>query len=239
MHDHILVIDIETVSATATLEELDPRLQKQWERKCKWIQNPEELLPEELYKKRAGIYAEFGRVVCISLGFFSYLHSDGSNNWQLRVKAIYNDDEKALLQEFAEMISSKFDQRKTRFVSHNGKEFDLPFLCRRMLINGIALPDILQLAGKKPWENPHIDTLENWKFGDYKHYTSLELLTALFDIPTSKDDIDGSMVSQVYYEQGDLNRIAEYCCNDVVATAQLYLRMNLQALIAEENIHIV
>jgi 3'-5' exonuclease len=234
--DNILVIDIETVPIAVDYSELDPRLQVQWDKKSKWIPNPENLEKESLFSSKAGIYAEFGKVVCISLGYFI---RDEHHKTHLRIKAFYDEDERQLLTSFVSLVTTKFDQQKTKFVSHNGKEFDFPFICRRMLIHGIALPPILQLAGKKPWEIPHIDTLEFWKFGDYKHFTSLELLATLFDIPTSKEDIDGSKVGEVYYQENDLKRIARYCCNDVVVTAQLYLKLHAQPMIEKENIHIL
>ena len=190
--------------------------------------------PKELFEDRGGIYAEFGKIVSISVGFFTYTGPSLS----LRIKGFYGDDEKILLEEFNQLLA-KFDPAKLTLCAHNGKEFDFPYLCRRMLVNNIKLPVVLDTAGKKPWEVNHLDTMELWKFGDRKNFTSLELLAALFDIPTSKEAIDGSMVSTVYYEEADLKTISEYCNRDVLVTSQLLLRLNQQKIVKEENIHFI
>jgi predicted PolB exonuclease-like 3'-5' exonuclease len=156
----------------------------------------------------------------------------------LRIKGFYGDDEKVLLEEFNQLLA-KFDPNKLTLCAHNGKEFDFPYLCRRMLVNNIKLPAVLDTAGKKPWEVNHLDTMELWKFGDRKNFTSLELLAALFDIPTSKESIDGSMVSTVYYDDGDLQTISEYCNRDVLVTSQLLLRLNQQDIVKSENVHFI
>lgn len=234
--DKILVIDIETIRCTSTYDGLPKRLQDQWEKKAYQLNqySQTELTPDELFMERAGIYAEFGKVIVISVGFFVYQ----ADEWHFRVRALANDDEEALLKEFVALLE-KFDQKNLFLCGHNGKEFDFPYLSRRMLVNGISLPSILDLSAKKPWEVNHIDTMELWKFGDRKNFTSLELLAALFDIPSSKSDIDGSQVSQVYYEENDLERIAEYCSRDVVVTAQLLLRLKNEPFISENNIHFI
>lgn len=108
-----------------------------------------------------------------------------------------------------------------------------------MLINGLKIPKVLQLSGKKPWEINHLDTMELWKFGDHKHFTSLNLLAAIFDLPTPKGDLDGSKVREVYYQQKDLNRIARYCENDVITLAQVLLRFKGLPIIPSENITLV
>lgn len=230
----ILVIDIETIRCTSTYNELPEMMQKQWEKKAFTLRNQDEITPDEMYLERAGIYAEFGQVIVIAIGFYVYQEEE----WHFRVRSISNDTEKILLEEFVEVIS-KFKASNTYLCGHNGKEFDFPYLSRRLLVNGLLLPELLDTAGKKPWEVNHIDTMELWKFGDRKNYTSLDLLAAIFDIPSSKSDIDGSQVSQVYYEEKDLDRIAEYCARDVVVTAQLLLKLKGQPLINEKNIHIV
>jgi DNA polymerase elongation subunit (family B) len=232
--ENLLVLDIETVRSNNTYEEMSERLQAQWDRKSNFLRSEEEESPKELYEDRAGIYAEFGKVVSISVGFFTYVGPELS----LRVKALYNDDESILLNDFNELLQ-KFDSKNLTLCGHNGKEFDFPYLCRRMLINNIKLPPVLDTSGKKPWEVNHIDTMEMWKFGDRKNFTSLELLATLFDIPTSKDAIDGSQVSTVYYDEQDLEKIAKYCSKDVVVTAQLLLKLNQQPIIKEENIHFI
>ncbi|MEO9872428.1 3'-5' exonuclease [Ekhidna sp.] len=239
MHNHFqdfLIIDIETVSGNEDIEKLSPALKKHWERKAGFIRNPDDKTPEELYFDRSAIYAEFGKIIVIGIGFYHEVKGKQA----LRVKSIASHDEKELLTEFKNFIESKFDQDNLKLCAHNGKEFDFPYLCRRMLINDIKIPWSLNITGKKPWEVNHIDTMELWKFGDWKSFTSLDLLTAIFDIPSSKKDLDGSMVTKTYYEENDgLKRIEEYCRKDVVATAQLYLRLNNLPLIAQDQINIV
>lgn len=225
----ILFLDIETVPQYAAYNGLPERLRNLWDHKAERLQPPAgSLTPEEVYDK-AGIYAEFGKVICISVGYIK----DGT----IRIKSFAGDDEHEVLSGFRELLNTRF--RDFYLCAHNGKEFDFPYLCRRMLINGISLPASLDIAGKKPWEIPHLDTMELWKFGDYKHYTSLELLAAVFGIPTPKDDIKGSDVSRVYWQEKDLQRIVTYCQKDVVTIIQLYLRYQCMAMIPEERIVMV
>ena len=231
-----LIIDIETVSGNGNLEELSPQLAKHWERKAGFISNPADKSPHELYEDRAAIYAEFGKVIVIGMAFFHELNGKPA----LRVKSISSHEEKALLLEFKNFIESKFDQDHLKLCAHNGKEFDFPYLCRRMLLNDIKIPWSLNMTGKKPWEVNHIDTMELWKFGDWKSFTSLDLLTTIFDIPSSKTEMDGSMVTKTYYhEKEGLQKIEEYCRRDVIATSQLYLRLHNLPLIEERQINIV
>ena len=226
---NLLVIDIETVPQYSTHDEVPEHLQKLWEQKTQYQRKDH--TPEDYYE-RAGIWAEFGKIVCISAGIFTAGKDTG-----LRIKSFAGHDEKDLLTRFSAML---FNQPANLIlVAHNGKEFDFPYICRRLLINGLPFPPQLQLAGKKPWEIIHLDTMELWKFGDYKNYTSLNLLTAIFDIPTSKDDIDGSMVGHVYWNENQLERICTYCQKDVVATAQLIRRYRGEELIKDEMITIV
>ncbi len=234
LHD-ILFLDIETVAAQSSFEKLTPRFQSLWKKKSQFFKEAEFQTPEELYDK-AGIYAEFGKIVTIAVGYFV---SNENDTLQLRVKAFSSHDEKLLLQEFRELISKHFNSKKLRLCAHNGKEFDFPYIGRRMLINEVTIPDALNLSGKKPWEVPHIDTMELWKFGDYKHFTSLDLLAGLFGIESSKDDIDGSQVNEVYYKEGDLNRITEYCKRDVMVLAQVFLRLNQMPMLEKEHITIL
>lgn len=233
---HLLFLDIETVSSVPTFEDLNPRLQRLWEKKSKWLSKNEET-PSELFIEKAGIYAEFGKIVAISVGFF-FLNEQ--SELALRVKSIAYDDEKKLLLEFKDLLENKLkNPNQIRFVAHNGKEFDYPYICRRMLILGIDLPPILEIRDKKPWEIQHLDTMTMWKFGDYKNFTSLELLAAIFDLKTSKDDIDGSQVGRVYYEEKNLKRIAYYCSKDVALTAEVYLCLLNLERIKRENIIIL
>ena len=226
--EDVLFLDIETVPGTPDFDSLDKRMQELWIKKAEIIgRNMPDKTPDELYN-RAGIYAEFGKIVCISCGF-----SRGSS---FRLKSFYGDDEKDILFNFAQLLTRSYSSDKYKLCAHNGKEFDYPYIARRMLINGIKLPPILNLAGKKPWEVRHLDTMELWKFGDYKHYTSLDLLTAVFGIDTPKKDMDGSHVAEVYWKDKDVKRIAEYCEKDVIATAQLLRRYMGTPLIKPEHI---
>lgn len=227
----ILFLDIETVGCAEKYLQLSDRLKSQWGRKASFFKREEGQTDEDLFYEKAGIYAEFGKIIVISVGKYT---DDQNGELGLTVNYLANDDEKKLLTDFKSLVG-KHD-RATKLCAHNGKEFDFPYLSRRMLVNDLSLPSLLDFAGKKPWEIPHLDTMELWKFGDYKHYTSLDLLTAIFNIPSSKNDMDGSMVNRVYYRDKDLNKIAEYCMRDVVAIAQLYLKMKGLNLIPEANI---
>ena len=232
-YNKILFFDIETVPLTYEFKDLEERAQGLWDRKTRFLQQRDNLSPDELYEK-AGIYAEFGKVVCISMGFV--LQKGGET--QIRVKSIANENEKILLQEYIDLLNSYYNSPDFLFCAHNGKEFDIPFLCRRILINGLKLPFILNVSGKKPWEIKHLDTMELWKFGDFKNYTSLDLLTYIFNIPTPKDDMDGSQVAKVFYEEKNLDRIIHYCEKDVIATIQLFRKYQGDSIIDEEFIQI-
>jgi uncharacterized protein YprB with RNaseH-like and TPR domain len=230
--ENILFLDIETVPQCSDFYLLDETTRSLWEQKatpmCKDGQTP-----ESIYEK-AGIYAEFGKIVCISAGFV-YDQADGQPAF--RLKSCFSDDEQELLRSFSEMIRRfRMQHPNMLLCAHNGKEFDFPYIARRMLINGIALPSVLDVAGKKPWEVSFLDTMELWRFGDYKSYTSLKLLTHIFDIPSPKDDIDGSQVASVYWQEKDLSRIVRYCEKDVLAIAQLLFRYRGKELIAPENV---
>jgi len=220
--NNVLFLDIETVPLVYDYQQLNEPFKKLWD--LKW-QYHKDITPEQQYTK-AGIYAEFAKVVCVCVGYF--------NGKEFRLKSFYGDDEKILLEDFKSTLEKHFSGYA--LCAHNGKEFDFPFICRRMLINGISLPEILQIQGKKPWEVAHLDTLELWKFGDYKNYTSLQLLAAIFNIPTPKDDIDGSQVAKVYYEEKDLERIKTYCSKDVVTVARLLQKMRGEQALRDEQI---
>ncbi len=228
--EKVLFLDIETVPQVYEYANLDAKTAELYDAKTKFLQK-DGLTAAEVYEK-AGIYAEFGKIVCISVGI---LHEKSNGN-EIRIKTFAGDDEKELLLEFAELLNKRYNTPYHILCGHNAKEFDFPYIGRRMLINGIDLPGVLDIAGKKPWEVNHIDTLELWKFGDYKHYTSLSLLCHIFDIPTPKDDISGADVARVYYQEGDLSRITSYCQKDVVALIQLFLKFRNEPLIKEENI---
>lgn len=234
---NLLIIDIETAALTSDFEDLKPELQKHWERKASFLKNDEELTSDAFYTQRAGIYAEFGKVITVAFGIF---HENEAKELAIRVKSFSGHDEKELLLSVKTFLESKFDPESLKLCAHNGKEFDFPYLSRRMLIHGLRLPYVLDNSGKKPWEVNHLDTMEMWKFGDRKSFTSLDLLTTIFDIPSSKTDIDGSMVNHVYYhEENGLQRISRYCERDVVATAQVFLKLHALDLVKSENITIV
>lgn len=218
---NILFLDIETVACTDAYANLSERLKTQWARKASFFKREENQTDEDMFNQRAGIYAEFGKTIVIAVGKF---YEPEPGKLGLKTRCLSSDDEKKLLLDFKTLVE-KSDQTSLKLCAHNGKEFDFPYLSRRMLVNGIQLPDILNLSGRKPWETPHLDTMEMWKFGDYKHYTSLDLLATIFNIPTSKTEMDGSKVNHVYYSEKDLAKIATYCTGDVVALAQVYLKL--------------
>ena len=227
--ENILFLDIETVPENSSFNELSEEKQLLWEQKSKY-QRKEEFTPEEFYD-RAGIWAEFGKIICISVGYFVEKGDDKN----FRITSFYGDEVR-LLNDFKELLQEHFNQAKHLLCGHNGKEFDFPYIARRMLILGIKLPYKLDLFGKKPWEIPHLDTMELWKFGDYKHYTSLKLMANVLGISSPKDDMDGSMVRDVFYEKNDLDRIVTYCELDVVTTAQVFLRLRGDDLLVDEQV---
>lgn len=235
--DRVLFLDIETVPEHKNFEDLSMVRQKLWEDKSAYKRRYEAKDGEEIsakdYYDHAGIWAEFGKIICISVGYFNITAEDER---EFRIKSFYGDDEKELLEIFADLLNTYFNKPNKLICGHNIKEFDVPYMARRLLIHQIKLPQILNLFGKRPWEVPHLDTLELWKFGDYKHFTSLKLLTEILGIPSPKDDIDGSQVRGVYYDDGDLDRIAVYCEKDVIAVAQVLLRLAGKDILKEEEI---
>jgi len=237
----ILFLDIETASQHNSFDEMPEEWKELWQAKAAVLQKYHADISAELLYNRAGIYAEFGKIICISCGYLKGLNGGKT----LTLKSFCNDNEKELLQEFCEMLES-WTRNSDRFLcAHNGKEFDFPYLARRMTINGMKLPACLQVAGKRPWELPFLDTMELWKFGDYKSFTSLNLLAHTLGIPSPKDDMDGSMVSQMYWgaktpeeKRSNMRRIVEYCQKDVITVAQVYLRLQCEEMIAAHNIEI-
>lgn len=229
----LLVLDVETVSSSKSFDELPAAWQEMWVEKYSKT-SLANLSPAESYSQRAAIHAEFGKVVCISTGIF---YTDPEKGLCLRQKTIMNHDEKIVLEEFISLCD-RFSAKHQPFLfaGHNIREFDIPYLGRRMMYHHIPLPSYFQLQGKKPWESQMIDTMELWKFGDYKNYTSLKLLTAVLRVPGSKDDMDGSLVGEVYYKENDLEKIGRYCSKDVTAVAQVLLRFKNLTLLKEANI---
>ena len=229
----ILFLDIETVPRVSSYDELSDKEAAFWDKKSAHFRSETET-PADVYPK-AGIYAEFGKVICISVG----LMTNKSSSLGFRVKSFYGDDEMTLLQNFSGMLEKFSEKQGVYLCAHNGKEFDFPYIIRRLLINALPVPNLLNVSGKKPWEVPFLDTMELWKFGDHKHYTSLDLLAFKFGISTPKDDIDGSMVGKVYWEDQDITRIVHYCEKDVITVAQLYQSYRGQHLIHQDNIEYV
>jgi hypothetical protein len=222
--ENILFIDIETVPVQYNYNQLTPTEKELWDKKMFYMRDT---TPEQQYAK-AGIYAEFAKVVCIGLGFIS--------EGKFRTKAIAGDNEKEILQEFSNLLSQFFNTKEHYLCAHNGKEFDYPFLCRRLLVNKIPLPKLLQIQGFKPWEVKHLDTMEMWRFGDIKNFTSLNLLANLFNIPSPKDDIDGSEIAKVYYEEKNIERIKIYCIKDVITLVKIYQSLKGLEILTDDNI---
>lgn len=227
--EHILFLDIETVPQHASFEELDDEYKTLYADKTKYLRR-DDFTPEDYYE-RAGIWAEFGKIVCISVGYFK----NSGDSRQFRTTSFYGN-EKTLLIAFKNLIETHFNSSRHLLCAHNGKEFDFPYIARRMIVNDVNLPYKLNLFGKKPWEVPHLDTLDLWKFGDYKHYTSLKLLTKILGIPSPKDDIDGSQVRAVFYEEEAIDRIVTYCEKDTVAVAQILLRLRGEEILQDHEV---
>nr|WP_294786590.1 3'-5' exonuclease [uncultured Flavobacterium sp.] len=227
--NNILFLDIETVPEEENFNSLDAEMQSLWDSKTQY-QRKDDFSAEEFYD-RAGIWAEFGKIICISVGFF-IIKGDIRN---FRVTSFFGE-EKKILKDFSNLINNHFNQPQHLMCGHNSKEFDIPFIARRMIINQMPIPDKLNLFGKKPWEIPHLDTLELWKFGDYKHFTSLKLLTKILGIPSPKGDIDGSQVAHVFYVEKDIDRIVTYCEKDTIAVAQVFLRLRREDLLIDDEI---
>jgi hypothetical protein len=217
----LIFIDIETVPQYVAYGELSNAMKQLWTTKHSFLKSENESA-EDGYLKRAGVYAEFAKIICISIGLF---HTDKESKQRtFRVKSFSGDDEKKLLEEFTQLINKSFNTERFHFCGHNLREFDIPFICRRLLINRLPFPEILNVSGKRPWEMLDVDTLQLWKFGDYKNYTSLKLLAEVLGIPTPKDDIEGKDVCRVYWQENGLKRIVEYCEKDVITVARLLLR---------------
>lgn len=238
---NILFLDIETVSVAPAYDDLEDYFKPLWLHKAKvatrnFDAEMDEASGAAIYREKAAIFAEFGKIVCISVGIL--VKDKGTDRLRARLKSFASDDEKKLLEDFAGLLQQNYNNPAKHYLcGHNIREFDIPYICRRMIVNGIELPNALDIAGKKPWECKHlIDTMELWKFGDYKGFASLKLLAALLGFPSPKDDIDGSEVGRVYWEEKDLERISRYCEKDVLATIQLYMRYRYQPLLGDDQV---
>lgn len=230
----VLFLDIETVPQYKSYILLPKYERELWDKKAKRLRDVETTSPSQRYK-RAGIFAEFGKIVCISVAYVRIIKGEP----KVRVTSFFGDNEKQILEDFLNLIYKHFNSKNTYYCAHNGKEFDMPYIARRLLINGLEIPNSLDTRGLKPWEVKHIDTMEMWKFGDYKNYSSLSLLTHIFGIPSPKNDIDGSMVCDIYWQNHDLERIARYCEKDVVAILHLFRKYRIEDIIPDESITFV
>lgn len=239
-HEDLIIIDIETASIHPDFQHMDDVWKNLWEEKVA-RSLPEKITAAEFYPLRAGVMAEFSKIICISMGYFNREES-----LHMRVKSFYGHDEGVLLKGFLATLN-KIENINNNwcFAGHNIKEFDIPFICRRLLVNGIALPKYLDFQNMKPWETNIVDTFQYWRFGDYKNFTSLKLLAATMGVPSPKDDIDGSMVGELYWsgdeEQraSNLKRIAVYCQKDVVTTGNIILRFKNLEMVHPDDIDIV
>lgn len=229
--EKVLFLDIETVPGNPNYQDASETEKALWDHKASTLSRGEST-GEEMYE-RAGIYAEFGKIICISVG---YLNQIEGGKYEFRTRSFFGNDEAQLLKEFADLLNSHFSRRDQILCGHNAKEFDFPYIARRMVINRIEIPRILDMSGLKPWQVPHLDTMELWKFGDRKSFTSLKLMAHVLGIPTPKDDIDGSDVARVYYQEKDLDRIERYCRKDTLTVAQVLLRLMGRPLIDEADV---
>lgn len=233
--EQLILIDIETVPQHPDFDLLNEEWKQLWQEKTQ-RSLPDFTSPAEFYPQRAGVMAEFAKIICISMGYFT----KQGNVLQLRLKSFYGDDEKVLLQNFVTVLNQvETKNNKWSFAGHNIKEFDIPFICRRLLVNSLPIPVYLDFQNMKPWDTNMVDTFQYWRFGDYKNYTSLKLLAAAMGVPSPKDDIDGSMVADVYWKEKNLERIVTYCQKDVVTTGNIILRFKNIELLKEEQVVIV
>jgi len=227
-----LFIDLKTVAGTARYNQLDPRLQRQWEQKISSFRKEENWSIQEWYDNRASYYAEYGKIICLAFGGLFWNDQDVP---RLKVRTLFNEDERTLLQQVVQVIE-RYPADELSLCAHNGREFDFPYLCRRLLVNGLPLPQALQLSGRKPWENPHQDTLELWRFGDSRHFVPLEVLAAALDLPAEPLELTGDQVSRVYYQDGDVDGIRRYAQSSLVNLVQVYLRLTGLPTIEPANI---
>ncbi|MBP6022594.1 ribonuclease H-like domain-containing protein [Ferruginibacter sp.] len=233
--ENLILIDIETVPQHPDFDLLNDEWKQLWQEKTQ-RSLPDFTSPAEFYPQRAGVMAEFAKIICISMGYFT----KQGNALQLRLKSFYGDDEKVLLKSFVTVLNQvETKNNKWSFAGHNIKEFDIPFICRRLLVNSLPIPPYLDFQNMKPWDTNMVDTFQYWRFGDYKNYTSLKLLAAAMGVPSPKDDIDGSMVADVYWKEKNLDRIVTYCQKDVVTTGNIILRFKNMELLKEEQVVIV
>ncbi len=230
--ENFLVIDMETVTVSKDFDALEQSWQHLWREKAT-RSLPQHTTLAEHYLQRAGVMAEFAKIVCISIGYFK---NEGGST-QFRIKSFFDVQERDLLQHFVAVVTQfRAVSNHWVFTGHNIKEFDIPFLCRRLIVNGLGIPSFLDFQNRKPWQTNLVDTFQYWRFGDYKHFTSLQLLAAALNIPSPKDDMEGSQVGHVYWVEKDLQRIVTYCQRDVLTVANVLLRFKNQPLLTGEQV---
>lgn len=241
-------VDTETIPGYKDFNDMPEELARMYERKFghELANNDPDKFDnfEDHYRARAALYPEFGKIVCLVIGVIFV--DDKDKQEKLKLKTLCGRHEDKLLAEAAPIID-KFDS----LVGHNSKEFDFPYLCKRFYVHGIQLPQILNIAGKKPWEVSLIDTMELWRFGSFKGSTSLELFAHCLGLPSPKQDMTGADVAKVYYEMFDhmkdgelpfeaesaaIQKIGKYCQGDVVTLANCYRKLKYQSVIASENV---
>jgi len=217
----LLFLDIETVGIEEDLDSLHitfPHLSKMWGETgydyCKRRYPNEDLYSNEMFIKKAALLPEFGKIVCASVGFIS-------PNGQIKLDSFVGD-EKDILGNICELFNS-VDKLGFKICGHNIKNFDLPYIGKKMLVHGITLPKILPTYNDKPWETKVVDTKEVWGFNSYIGLSSLDLICASLDVESPKNgDLKGDLLHQFYYsEKKDINKIKEYCEKDVEATIKL------------------
>lgn len=234
---NVLFVDVETASAASDYHELEIRMQRLWDKKSLIYSAEGNYSTPELYYNKASLHAEFGKIIVISAAYF-YLND--KQDLCLRVKAFDAPDERTLLEDFVELLKQKhFNSKALRLCAHNGKDFDFPYLSRRMLVNNIEIPDALDIMGKKPWEIQHLDTMDIWRFGERRETVSLETLAAIFGLPDYTAEMNNNQINDVYYKEKNLEKIASFSKKDVSITAQVYLKLNNIPLIDEQNIFYV
>lgn len=229
----VLFLDIETVPKLSDFENLDTYEKELWQEK-KGKNKTEEETAADYYFNNAGIFAEFGKIICISVG---WIKEEGIFS-TFELQSFYGDNEQVLLQEFTAFLKQRVATTRNLSLSgHNIREFDVPYICRRLIMNNLKLPEYFEnLQTKKPWEAGLLDSMDWWKFGDYKNYISLKLLAFCLEIPSPKDDISGKDVGKVYWQEKGLERIKTYCQKDVLTVAQILLKLKGLSLISESNI---
>lgn len=223
----IVFFDLETASEYESLDQLalnKPKMAELWSKRCEYLRSRfeenKDMTDEQLYEAKAALTPEFARIVCATFGRVTFIGEDPN----VIIKSYCSEHEDEVL----DGIQKVFDKfASLKFSGHNIKRFDIPMMCKRLLIHGRSLPKGLQIQNLKPWEMPFIDTSEVWSFGAWQEgFVSLELLVTAIGLETPKGDIKGEDVSRVFWQDGDTHRIAEYCQRDVFAGIQALLKLS-------------